>query len=391
MLISFLLALRAGGLKTSLTEFLSLLEALKAGLAQASINEFYALSRLCLVKDESQYDRFDRVFAAYFKGVEAITKEQFGEIPEDWLRRHAELLLSDEDRAKLKALGGLDELMRQFQQRLQEQTAAHHGGNRWIGSAGTSPFGHSGYHPEGIRVGGASRNRTAVKVWEQRAFANLDDQVELGTRNIKLALRQLRRFARTGAADEFDLPASIDGTARNAGWLDLHWRPERHNTIKILLFLDVGGSMDEHVRVCEELFSAARAEFKHLEHFYFHNFVYERLWKDNARRYQETTATFDLLHKYPADYRAIFVGDASMSGYEIARAGGSIEHWNEEAGAVWMQRLLDVYARAVWLNPVAESAWGYTPSIGMVRDLIGNRMQPFTLAGLNRAMQLLRH
>ncbi len=391
MLISFLLALRSGGLKTSLTEFLGLLEALKAGLAQASIEEFYALSRLCLVKDETQYDRFDRVFSAYFKGVEATTGKIFGDIPEDWLRQQAELLLSDEDKAKLKSLGGLEELMRQFEERMNEQKTRHQGGNRWIGTGGTSPFGNSGFNPEGMRVGGASKGRSAVKVWEQRAFRNLDDQVELGTRNIKVALRQLRRFARTGAADLLDLPGTIDGTARNGGWLDLHWQKERHNAVKVLLFLDVGGSMDEHLRVCEELFSAAKGEFKHLEHFYFHNFVYERVWKDNARRYSEHTSTFDLLHKYPADYKAIFIGDASMSAYEITRSGGSIEHWNEEPGVVWMRRILDVYSRAVWLNPVPESAWSHTPSIAITRQLIGDRMYPMTLAGLGRAIERLRH
>ena len=391
MLISFLGALRAGGLKVSLTEFLGLLEALKAGLAQASIDEFYALSRLCLVKDESQYDRFDRVFSAYFSGVEAVTEKLFAEIPDDWLRQQTALMLSEEDRAKLKSLGGLEELMRQFEERLKEQKARHQGGNRWIGTGGTSPFGNAGFHPEGMRVGGSSQGRRAVKVWEQRAFRNLDDQLDLGTRNIKLALRQLRRFARTGAADQFDLPGTIDGTARNGGWLDLHWQKERHHSVKVLLFLDVGGSMDEHVRVCEELFSAAKSEFKHLEYFYFHNFVYEHVWRDNARRYSEHTSTFDLLHKFPADYKVIFVGDASMSAYEITQAGGSIEHWNEEAGMVWMQRILDVYSRAVWLNPLPESAWGYTPSISITRELMGERMFPMTLAGLARAIDRLRH
>ncbi|MGD9584303.1 MAG: VWA domain-containing protein [Lysobacterales bacterium] len=391
MLIAFLLALRSAGLKTSLTEWLALLEALKAGFAQASIAEFYALARTCLVKDESQYDRFDRAFKSYFDGVEAISREAFGEIPEDWLRAQAERLFSAEERARIQALGGLDELLRQFAERMREQDAPHHGGSRFIGSGGTSPFGHSGYHPEGIRVGGASRNRRAVKVWEQRAFANLDDNVELGTRNLKLALRQLRRFSRLGADQVFDLDATIDSTARNAGWLDLRYQRERRNAVKVLLLIDNGGSMDEHVRQCEELFSAAKSEFKHLEHYYFHNFIYERLWKDNARRFSETTATFDLLHTYPADYRLIIVGDASMAPYEISHAGGSVEHWNEEPGAVWLKRLLAQWSRAVWLNPVPEAQWGYSSSIGMTRELLGERMFPLTLAGLGRAIERLRH
>lgn len=391
MLIAFLLALRSAGLKTSLTEWLALLEAMKAGFAQASIAEFYALARTCLVKDESQYDRFDRAFASYFEGVEAISREAFGEIPEDWLRAQAERLFSAEERARIQALGGLDELLRQFAERLREQDAPHHGGSRFIGSGGTSPFGHSGYHPEGIRVGGASRNRRAVKVWEQRAFANLDDNVELGTRNLKLALRQLRRFTRFGAEEVFDLADTIDSTARNAGWLDLRYRRERRNAVKVLLLIDNGGSMDEHVRQCEELFSAARSEFKHLEHYYFHNFIYERLWKDNARRFSEASATFDLLHTYPADYRLIIVGDASMAPYEISHAGGSVEHWNEEPGAVWLQRLVAQWSRAVWLNPVPEAQWGYSSSIGMTRELLGDRMFPLTLAGLGRAIERLRH
>jgi uncharacterized protein with von Willebrand factor type A (vWA) domain len=280
--------------------------------------------------------------------------------------------------------------MRTLQERLKEQQARHSGGSKWIGTAGTSPFGHSGYNPEGVRIGGSGGQRRAVKVWERRDYANLDDSVELGTRNIAMALRKLRKFAREGAAEELDLDATIDGTARNAGWLDLHFRPERHNAVKVLLFLDVGGSMDEHVRSCEELFSAARAEFKHLEYFYFHNCPYERLWRDNARRWQEWTSTFDLLHKYPADYRAIFVGDASMSPHEILMPGGSIEHWNEEAGAAWMRRLTEVYHRAVWLNPVAEAHWDYTPSIMVMRELMGERMYPLTIEGLDRAIKRLR-
>lgn len=391
MLIGFLLALKNVGLKTSLTEWLALLAALQAGFAEASISEFHTLARTCLVKDESQYDRFDRAFQAYFDGAAARAHEAFGEIPSDWLRAQAERLFSAEERERIKAMGGLDELLRQFAERLREQDAPHHGGSRFIGTGGSSPFGHSGYHPEGIRVGGAARNRRAVKVWEQRAFANLDDNVEVGTRNLKLALRQLRRFSRQDADQVFDLDGTIDATARNAGWLELCYQRERRNAVKVLLLIDNGGSMDEHVRQCEELFSAAKSEFKHLEHFYFHNFIYERVWKDNARRTSETTATFDLLHTYPSDYRLIIVGDASMAPYEVSHAGGSVEHWNEEPGAVWLQRLLGQWPRAVWLNPVPEAQWDYAASIGMTRALLGDRMFPLTLAGLARAIERLRH
>jgi len=390
VLIRFFLALRSAGLPVSTTEFLGLLGALRAGVAPPELDQFHALARTCLVKDESRYDLYDRVFGAYFKGIEALAPDLLAEIPQEWLRRQAELLLSDEEKARIRALGDWDELMRTLQERLKEQQARHSGGSKWVGTAGTSPFGHSGYNPEGVRIGGSGGQRRAVKVWERRDYANLDDSVELGTRNIAMALRKLRKFAREGAAEELDLDATIDGTARNAGWLDLHFRPERHNAVKVLLFLDVGGSMDEHVRSCEELFSAARAEFKHLVHFYFHNCPYERLWRDNARRWQEWTSTFDLLHKYPADYRAIFVGDASMSPHEILMPGGSIEHWNEEAGATWMQRLTEVYHRAVWLNPVAEAHWEYTPSITVMRELMGERMYPLTIEGLDRAIKRLR-
>ncbi len=391
MLIRFFLALKAAGLPVSVTEFLALLEALQAGFARLSVDAFHALARACLIKDETRYDLYDRVFGAYFNGIEAVTGEGLAELPQDWLRQQADLLLSDEEKARIKALGGWDELMRTLAERLKEQRARHQGGSKWIGTAGTSPYGNSGYNPEGVRIGGAGGQRRAVKVWERREYANLDDQVELGTRNIALALRKLRRFAREGAADELDLPATIDCTARNAGWLDLKFRPERHNAVKVLLFLDAGGSMDEHVRECEELFSAARAEFKHLEHFYFHNCLYERVWRDNQRRWQEWTSTRDLLHKYPADYRAIFVGDASMSPHEILMPGGSIEHWNEESGAAWLKRMLGVYHRAVWLNPVAAAHWDYTPSIGVLRELMDDRMFPLTLDGLGRAIARLRH
>lgn len=391
MLIRFFLFLRAAGLKPGLNEFLMLLGALKAGFARASVDEFHALARACLIKDETQFDRYDRAFGAYFEGVQAVTPDFGGEVPSEWLQQQAQLLLSDEEKARIAALGGFEKLLETLAERLKEQQGRHQGGSKWIGTGGTSPFGHGGYNPEGIRIGGRSGQRRAVKVWEQRAFRNLDDRLELGTRNIALALRKLRRFAREGAAEELDLDGTIRGTARNAGLLDLKFRPERHNAVKVLLLLDIGGSMDEHVRMCEELFSAARSEFKHLEHYYFHNCLYERVWKDNGRRWSEWTPTFDLLHKYPADYRLIFVGDASMSPYEVLKPGGSVEHWNEEAGAVWIARAVELWRRAIWLNPVPEEQWGWTPSIGIVRELMGERMYPLTLEGLTRAIERLRH
>jgi len=390
MLIRFLLTLRAAGLKPGLNELLMLLEALGAGFARLSIDEFHALARACLVKDETLFDRYDRAFSSFFDGMSELGTELYGAIPEEWLRREVQRLFSDEEKARLSALGGLDALLAALRERLAEQQGPHHGGSRWIGTGGTSPFGHSGYHPEGVRIGGGSRQRRAVKVWERREYANLDDTRELGTRDIKLALRALRRLARTGAADELDLDGTVDATARNAGWLDLKLRPERHNAVKVLLLLDVGGSMDEHVRVCEELFSAARAEFKHLQHYYFHNFVYERLWRDNARRWDVHESTHALLHTYPADYKLVIVGDASMGPYEILQPGGSIEHWNDESGSTWLRRLTDTYARAAWLNPVPESRWHYAPSIAVTRELMGERMFPLTLAGLNRAVDTLR-
>ena len=390
MLIRFFFLLRAGGVPVSITEFLVLLEALRTGVAGLSAQDFYHLARTVLVKDERFYDRFDRVFAAHFRGLEFSFESLVANLPEEWLRRQRELFLSDEEKALIESLGGWDKLMETLKERLREQKEQHHGGSRWIGTGGTSPFGAYGYNPEGIRIGQeGNRNRRAVKVWDRREFANFDDQVELGTRNIKLALRRLRRFAREGAADQLDLDATIDHTARNAGLLDIRMVPERHNAVKVLLFLDVGGSMDSHVRACEELFSAVRAEFKHLEYFYFHNFVYESLWKDNRRRHAERHRTYEVLRTYGHDYKLIFVGDASMSPYEIAQPGGSIEHWNEEAGAVWFQRLLTAWPHHVWLNPEPERYWGHTPSIRMTRELIGERMFPLTLAGLDSAIQAL--
>jgi uncharacterized protein with von Willebrand factor type A (vWA) domain len=390
MLIRFFFMLREGGLKVSITEFLTLLELMKRRAAGYSVEEFYYLSRACLVKDEAHYDRFDRVFSAHFKGVQALFETDRAEIPEDWLRRQFERNLSDEEKARIESLGGWEKLMETLRQRLEEQKGRHQGGNKWIGTAGTSPFGAYGYNPEGIRIGqDRSRNRSAVKVWDRRDFRNLDDSVELGTRNLKVALRRLRRFAREGAADELDLHDTIASTARNAGLLDIKMVPERHNAVKVLLFLDVGGSMDDHVRVCEELFSAARSEFKHLEYFYFHNCVYEGLWKDNKRRHSDRTPTLDVLHKYSSDYKLIFVGDATMSPYEIAYPGGSVEHWNEEAGSTWMKRLLDTYPKAVWLNPEPQQRWDYTPSIKMISELMTERMYPLTVQGLESGMREL--
>ena len=388
MLVDFFLHLKARQLPVSTKELLVLLEALEARLVSGSLDDFYLLSRAILVKDEALYDRFDRAFGEYFTGVEALPG-MAAMIPEEWLELAARRHLSEVERLNLQKLG-YEKLFAQLKQRLAEQKERHAGGNKWIGSAGTSPYGHGGYHPEGIRIGGASAgNRTAVKVWEQREFRNLDDSVELGVRNIKVALRRLRRFARKGAATELDLDGTITGTARNAGWLDLKMRPERHNAIKVLLFLDIGGSMDDHIQTCEELFSAARSEFKHLEHFYFHNCVYEGVWKDNHRRHNEKLSTWDVIHNYGPDYKLVFVGDASMSPYEIARPGGSVEHWNEEAGAVWMERLLNTWSRAVWLNPLPEEHWDYTPSIKLLQQLMGQRMFPLTIDGLERAMRSL--
>jgi len=388
MLIDFFLHLKARQLPVSTNELLALLEALEARLVSGSLDDFYLLSRTLLVKDEALYDRFDRAFGEYFHGIEALPGFA-PEVPEEWLELAARRHLSEADRLKLQKLG-YEKIFEQLKQRLAEQKERHAGGSKWIGTAGTSPYGHGGYNPEGVRIGGDSMgNRTAIKVWEQREFRNLDDSVDLGVRNIKVALRRLRRFARQGAPTELDLDGTIAGTAKNGGWLDLHLRPERHNAVKVLLFLDIGGSMDDHIQACEELFSAARAEFKHLEHFYFHNCVYEGVWKDNRRRHDERLATRDVIHTYGPDYKLVLVGDASMSPYEIDRPGGSVEHWNEEAGAVWLERLLTTWPQAAWLNPLPEEHWGYTPSIQLVQQLTGQRMFPLTIDGLERAMRSL--
>jgi len=390
MLIDFFFELRRAGLKVTTTEFLTLLEALQARLADFNMEQFYYLARLILVKDETQYDRFDVVFAAYFNAVESALDVAAGEVPEAWLRRQAELLLSEEERRRIRSLGGWNALMETLKERLREQSSRHQGGSKWIGTAGTSPYGAYGYNPEGVRIGQSeSRHRRAVKVWDQRQFRNLDDRRQLGTRNIKVALRRLREFARSGAAEVLDLDDTIRSTARNAGMLDLKLVPERHNAVKVLLFLDAGGSMDDYVRVCEELFSAARAEFKHLEYFYFHNCIYERLWQDNARRRTQSVSTWDVLHTYGSDYRVIFVGDATMSPYEITYPGGSVEHWNEESGAQWMQRLLAAYPKAVWLNPQPRRRWDSTPSIQLLREMLGERMFALTPAGLDAGIRAL--
>ena len=389
MLIEFFLKLKQGGVPVSIREFLTLLAALEKRVVFGSFDDFYYLARTCLVKDEKYFDRYDRVFGAYFKGITEVEGLAVA-IPEEWLRKMAEKLLTEEEKKQIEALGGWDKLMETLKKRLEEQKGRHQGGGKWIGTAGTSPFGAYGYNPEGVRIGqNESRHRRAVKVWDQREFRNLDDTVELGTRNIKVALRRLRRFAREGNPDELDLDDTIRSTAKNAGWLDLRMVPERHNAVKVLLFLDVGGSMDDHVRVCEQLFSAARSEFKRLEYFYFHNFLYERVWRDNRRRATERIATWDVLHTYPHDYKVILVGDATMSPYEIVYPGGSVEHTNEESGAVWMQRLLSVYPHAIWLNPQPEAVWDYHESIRMTREIIGERMFPLTIEGLDQAMHAL--
>ena len=389
MLINFFFALKDAGLPVSIKELLLLLEALSNDLAFGDIDEFYYLARACLVKDEKYYDRFDRAFGAYFKDLQSLDDVIEALIPEDWLRSEFIKQLSAEDKAKVQSLGGLEKLIEEFKKRLDEQKGRHAGGNKWIGTGGTSPFGHSGYNPEGIRIGGESRNKSAVKVWEKREFKNLDDSVELGTRNIKVALRRLRKFARAGAADELDLDDTIRSTAKNAGFLDLKMVPERHNAVKVLLFFDVGGSMDPYIRLCEELFSAARTEFKHMEYFYFHNFVYESVWQNNIRRQQQRVSTFDILHKYSADYRVVFIGDAAMSPYEILQPGGSVEHWNEEAGEIWMRRVLSTYEKVLWLNPTPEDDWQWTSSIGYVQKLVEGHMYPLTLKGLEDGMSYL--
>jgi len=389
VLVNFFHGLKDAGIPVTTRELLDLLSAMEQHLVFADMDGFYHLSRAVLVKDEKYYDRFDRAFGLHFRELEGLDDVIEAMIPDDWLRNEFMKQLSDEEKAKIESLGGLEKLIEEFKKRLEEQKKRHQGGNKWVGTGGTSPFGNSGYHPEGIRVGGESQNKRAVKVWERRDFKNYDDSVELGTRNIKVAMRRLRKFARTGAADELDLDDTISSTARNAGLLDIRMVPERHNAVKVLLFLDVGGSMDPHVRVCQELFSAARTEFKHLEYFYFHNFIYESVWKNNIRRHNERTSLLDVMHKYSHDYKIIFVGDASMSPYEILNPGGSVEHWNEESGEIWMRRLRETYDKCVWLNPVPEDEWQYTQSVSITRQLMEGKMYPLTLGGLEDAMGFL--
>lgn len=388
MFLAFLDELRAAGIPASLKEHLLLLEALDRDVIDQTPEAFYYLARATFVKDEGLLDRFDQVFAKVFRGIATSYGVQGAEIPEDWLKAVAEKFLSPEDRAKIESLGSWDEIMETLKKRLEEQQGRHQGGNKWIGTGGTSPYGNSGYNPEGVRIGGESRHKRAIKVWDQREFKNLDNTRELGTRNIKVALRRLRRFAREGAADELDIDGTIEGTAKQ-GWLDVRMRPERHNAVKLLLFLDVGGSMDPFIKLCEELFSAATSEFKNLEFFYFHNCLYEGVWKDNRRRFAERTPTWDVFHKYGHDYKVVVVGDAAMSPYEITHPGGSVEHMNEEAGAVWLKRLTHTYPATVWLNPTPEEHWGYSQSTRIIRELVNDRMYPLTLGGLDAAMREL--
>jgi uncharacterized protein with von Willebrand factor type A (vWA) domain len=389
MLIDFFYQLKDAKVPVSIKEFLTLLEALDKRVISGSLNDFYYLARTCLVKDEKHFDKFDKAFGSYFKGVESLGELLTAEIPDEWLRKEFERFLSEEDKKALEAMGW-DKLMETFKERLKEQKERHAGGNKWIGTGGTSPFGANGYNPAGISIGQEqSRHRKAVKVWDQREFKNFDDQVQLGTRNIKVALRRLRQFAREGAPEVLDLDDTIRATANNAGYLDIKMVPQLHNKVKVLLFFDVGGSMDDHIRSCEELFSAAKTEFKHLEYFYFHNCVYESVWKDNKRRHNERMSTYDVMHTYGPDYKLIFVGDATMSPYEIVYPNGSVEHNNAEAGQVWIQRLLEHYGSAIWLNPVAEMYWDYTESLHMIKQLMQDRMYPLTLEGLDRAIRRL--
>ncbi|MBV8421716.1 MAG: VWA domain-containing protein [Hyphomicrobiales bacterium] len=389
MFVAFFHELKAAGVPVTLREYLTLMEAMEEDLAGRRVEDFYYLARTALVKDERNLDKFDRVFGHVFKGLESTSEALSAEIPAEWLKKLAEKYLTEAERKEIEAIGGLDKLLELLRQRMREQKGRHQGGKKWIGTAGTSPFGAYGYNPEGVRIGqDGNRNFRAVKVWDRREFKDLDDQVELGTRNIKIALRRLRKFARTGAPEELDLDGTIKGSAHK-GYLDILMRPERHNAVKVLLFFDVGGSMDWHVKATEELFSAARSEFKHMEHFYFHNCLYEKVWKENRRRFDDTTPTWDVLHTYPHDYKVIFVGDAAMSPYEIMAPGGSVEHFNEETGAAWMERVARTYPACVWLNPVAEKEWDYTQSIRIMRQLMGGRMYPLTLEGLDKAMREL--
>jgi uncharacterized protein with von Willebrand factor type A (vWA) domain len=389
MFMRFFSELRQAKVPVTLKEYLVLMEALDKQVIDQSVEDFYFLSRAALVKDEKNLDKFDRVFGHVFKGLETVGEGVTSEIPAEWLKALTEKFLTEEEKAAIEAMGGFEELMKTLQERLAEQKKRHEGGNKMIGTGGTSPFGANGYNPEGVRIGqDKGRHGRAVKVWDKREYKNLDDSVELGTRNIKVALRRLRKFAREGSPDELDLDGTIKGTSQK-GYLDIVMRPERRNKIKVLIFFDIGGSMDSHIKLCEELFSAARTEFKNLEFYYFHNCLYEFVWKDNRRRQTERINTWDVLHKFPADYKVIFVGDATMSPYEITYPGGSVEHWNEEPGAVWLDRVAQIYPNVVWLNPTAERHWDYTQSIGVMKQLVNDRMYPLTLDGLDKAMREL--
>ena len=389
MFVNFFHELKRHAVPVSLREYLSLLEALDAEVIEHEVEDFYYLSRAALVKDERNLDKFDRVFGEVFRGLESLGEGEIAEIPEDWLKTLTEKFLTEEEKAEIEALGGWEKIMEELKKRLEEQDERHEGGSKWIGTGGTSPFGADGYNPEGVRIGqDKNKNFKAVKVWDKRDYKNLDDSVELGTRNIKVALRRLRKFARDGEADVLDLDDTIKSTA-NAGYLDIKLIAERRNKVKVLVFFDIGGSMDSHIRLCEELFSAARTEFKNMEYFYFHNCLYEGVWKDNRRRHTEKMPTWDVLHTYPSDYKVIFVGDASMSPYEITYEGGSVEHWNEEAGGMWLQRVTDIYENCIWLNPIAERYWEHTPSLQIIKQIFGNRMFPLTLEGLDNAMKEL--
>ncbi len=391
MFIPFFFQLRDAGVPVSLREFLLLLEAMKADVADYSVDSFYHLARAALVKNEKHFDRFDQVFGHFFDGAQQLWESMKKEIPAEWLESEIERLFTDEEREQIEALGGFEKLMEELQKRLDEQDGEHHGGNKWIGTGGTSPFGSGGYNPEGVRIGNkGKRQGRATKVWEKREYRNLDDSLEIGTRNMKVALRQLRRLVRQGTEEELDLDDTIRSTARNAGLLDVKMRPERRNRIKVLMLFDIGGSMDYHIRHCEELFSAARSEFKNMEFFYFHNFIYERLWRDNRRRHEVRLSTWELMRKYSADYRVIIVGDATMSPYEITHAGGSVEHMNQEAGGIWLQRLRQLYSHLVWLNPEPEEFWPRTQSIQITKHLMDNEMYPLTVKGLEQAVKSLR-
>ena len=389
MLIILFNTLKDTGVPCSLRELLDLLNALDKRLVFANTEEFYFLSRAILVKDEKNYDKFDRAFDIYFKGLETLDDVIQALIPDEWLRKEFEKFLTPEELEKIKSMGGLEKLLDEFKKRLEEQKGRHEGGDKWVGTGGTSPYGNSGMNPEGIRVGGEGKQNKAVKVWEKRDFKNLDDSIELGTRNIKIALRRLRKFVRESHNEEFDLDGTIKSTAKNAGLLDIKMVPEKANAVKVIVLFDVGGSMDPHVKICEELFSACKTEFKNLEYFYFHNFIYETVWKDNTRRHNERIETTELFQKYSQDYKIIFIGDATMAPYEITNAGGSIEHWNEEPGSVWMKKFFSNYEKLIWLNPVPEDHWDYSSSIELSRALIDDQMYPLTLKGLEDGMSFL--